>query len=246
MKNFKVFSDSTQLAQAAAQMVIESAACAVAEKGNFHLVLSGGSTPGEVYSLLSQEPYRSSIDWKHVHLWWGDERCVAPEHPESNYRKANELLIRYLDIQKDQIHRIPAELAPADAANLYQQEMQMCFSGSAFPKFDLILLGIGEDGHTASLFPGTKALLENKRWAVENYVEKMHIWRITLTYPAINAASKVVVLVSGTSKAKIIQRIFDHSARSKKYPIQSVNPSQGKMQWLCDESAASLLTSYSS
>lgn len=238
MSVFKIYPDSSVLAQTAVQAICDSAACAISERGVFHFVLSGGSTPKAVYSLLAQDLYRSNIDWSNVHLWWGDERSVPPNHPDSNYLMVRDSLIQYVNIPAEHIHRIQAELNPAQAAQLYESELEKVFQSETLPCFDLILLGLGEDGHTASLFPGTSALYEHQRWVIENYIEKLDVWRITLTLPLLNCAKQMMVLVNGKNKAQIVKHVLQGDPSLATYPIQLIQPVQGQLIWLLDSDAA--------
>jgi 6-phosphogluconolactonase len=239
MDNVTIFPDGQALAQAAAEQVVQRAAESIAQRGRFDLVLSGGSTPRAMHQILASEAYSHQVDWSHVHVFWGDERCVPPNHPDSNYRMADETLLSHVPLPAANIHRIRAEQEPHHAADDYDRELKTFFGNS--PRFDLLLLGMGDDGHTASLFPGTAALDEKDRWVVANYVEKLGVWRITLTAPAINAAVEIVFLVSGYNKAESLQHVLDGPHEPHKLPSQLINPEQGELRWFVDEAAASRL-----
>jgi len=232
----KVFSTKDELCKSAAQKLAEIGKAAIAKDGQFTLVLSGGKTPEALYALLAQEPYRDELDWKKVHLFWGDERCVVKTHPDSNYRMANESLISKVSIPAGNVHRIGAEEDAMLAAQQYEDELRDFFGvyEAGFPSFDLILLGLGDDGHTASLFPETEALGNNERWVVDNFVKKLHAHRITMTFPTINHAANVMFLVSGSSKASVCKQIF---AGSGQFPAQKVQPVQGTLAWYLDKDA---------
>lgn len=205
--------------------------------GFFTVALSGGSTPRGLFGQLAAEPYRSHISWGDIHFFWGDERCVPPDHPDSNFRMVYEALLSRVPVKDSHIHRPWAEDPdPARAAALYEAEIQQFFSlrNNEFPRFDLILLGMGEDGHTASLFPGSPALQEESRIFVSNYVEKLQAHRLTLTFPAINSASHVAVLLSGKSKAPVLKRVLEND---NSYPIQQVSPVHGKLLYIADHEA---------
>ncbi len=217
-------------------MFVEEAAKSIREKGSFAVALAGGSTPKALYELLATE-YRDPLDWKKVHAFFGDERTVPPDHEGSNYRMAYETLLSHVPVGS--VHRMRGELHPQEAAALYEEELKTFFGGT--PRFDLILLGIGEDGHTASLFPGTPALDVRGRWAVENPVEKLGTTRLTLTVPAINAAKRVVFLVAGEGKAEALKEILEGDAEPHNYPAKLIRPA-GKLIWMADAAAASSLS----
>jgi 6-phosphogluconolactonase len=233
-----------------AQAVIEAAAAriealsrdAIARRGRFSWALSGGNTPRRLYARLAREPLLSRIDWTRVHFFWGDERCVPPEHEDSNYRSAREALFEVIRPGADRVHRMRGEDDPAAAAAAYQALLQSFFGrGPADPppSFDLILLGMGEDGHTASLFPGTPALEETLRWVVPNRAPNGST-RLTLTLPILNAGAHVLFLVAGEKKAKRAKQVLeDPSAR---LPAQAIRPRSGRLEWLLDAPAAALLT----
>jgi len=195
-------------------------------------VLAGGSTPKGVYQKLAEKPMRERIAWKKVHFWWGDERNVPPTHADSNYRMAEECLIRHLSTASENNHRMMGELPAEQAAWGYENEMRDHF-GKELPSFDLMMLGMGEDGHTASLFPGTKALEEKERWVVENYVERLQTWRITMTLPVIWASRQVLVLVSGENKAPILRHIWTGEDESReRLPIERVEEGEARIVWM--------------
>jgi 6-phosphogluconolactonase len=235
----KIVPDAVTLAREAAQEFHRLAEAAVQERGRFAVALSGGNTPRSVYSLLASE--HKQLPWDRIHVFFGDERHVPPDHPDSNFRMANESFLSKVPIPEKNIHRIRAELDVETAVTEYDQQLRDFFRlvDHDWPRFDLIFLGIGEDGHTASLFPGSKALAEASRRVAANWVEKFKTFRITLTFPVLNDASEVVFLVSGGSKARILSEILNPGAQ--KYPAQSVQPENGKLLWLVDEDAGSLL-----
>jgi 6-phosphogluconolactonase len=237
----KIVSDDVTLARVAADEFHRSAEAAVQQQGRFAVALSGGNTPRAVYSLLSSE--HQQLPWDRIHIFFGDERHVPPDHPDSNFRMARESLISKVPIPQENVHPIHAELDAETAAAEYEQELANFFhlDNQDWPRFDLIFLGIGEDGHTASLFPGSKALSESFRRVAANWVEKFKAFRITLTFPVLNHAAEVVFLVSGASKAQILSEILRPGPRL--YPAQSVQPENGRLLWLVDEGAGSLLRS---
>lgn len=235
----KILPDSAALAQAAAQEFHKLADAAVQERGRFCVALSGGNTPRAIYSLLASE--HKELPWDRIHVFFGDERHVPPDHPDSNFRMATESLLSKVPIPEKNVHRIRAELEAEVAATEYEQELVNFFhlDNQEMPRFDLIFLGIGEDGHTASLFPGSNALTETSRRVVANWVEKFKTFRITFTFPVLNHAAEVAFLVSGADKAQILNEIISPGAR--KYPTQSVQPENGRLLWLVDQDAGSLL-----
>jgi 6-phosphogluconolactonase len=235
-----VVPDAETLAQEAAGRFSEEARAAVESRGRFSVALSGGSTPEGTYRLLGREPYRDRVPWDRVHLFWGDERCVPPDDPGSNYHMADQTLIAHVPIPAENVHRMPGELAPEAAARAYRRELEDFFCGP-LPRLDLVLLGLGSDGHTASLFPGAESLeaLSDTVLAVEADYEGRPARRVTLTLPAINAARQVLFLVSGESKAEIVARVL--GTRTGDLPAERVCPIAGELVWLLDEPAAGAL-----
>jgi 6-phosphogluconolactonase len=232
------------LFRAAADEVIRAATDAVAQRGRFAVALSGGSTPRSLYTLIAANA-SSILPWDQMFFFWGDERHVPPNHPESNYRMAKETLLSKVAIPPSNIFPIPAENPDASAAaEAYEQTLRKFFAltPDEFPRFDLILLGLGPDGHTASLFPETAALQEKSRLVVANWVEKLKASRITFTLPVLNAARSVAFLVSGTDKAAVLHEVLEGSLPGEKYPSKLVRPSAGKVTWFVDRAAGSELS----
>jgi len=214
---------------------------AVAQRGRFTIALSGGSTPKNLHTLLATNA-RNSLPWDRTFFFWGDERHVPPTDPDSNYRMAEETLLSKIPVAAANVFRIPAENPDAAAAaEAYEQTLRKFFAlqPGQFPRFDLILLGMGPDGHTASLFPGSAALQEKSRLVVANWVEKFKTNRITLTLPVLNAAYCVAFLVSGTEKAAALRAVLEGDAPGEQYPSKLVRPTDGKLIWLVDRAAAS-------
>ena len=236
MNEFRVYPDAASLARAAAEHCVTLAAEAIAARGRFAVALSGGSTPCATYALLATEEFDARVDWSRVHVFWGDERCVPPDHPDSNYRMARQALLDKTSIPTENVHRIRGELPPDQAATAYQAELEAVLGAGG--RFDLISLGMGEDGHTASLFPGTAALHEQTRWVVAHYVGKLSVWRVTLTPVAINAAAHVTFLVSGAGKAERLREVLDGPHQPDVLPAQIVRPTDGRLLWLADAAAA--------
>jgi 6-phosphogluconolactonase len=207
------------------------------------VALAGGSTPRGLYRLLTGEPYRSQLSWEHLRVFWGDERTVPPDHQESNFRMAEEALLSHVPVPSEHVFRIEGELPAGEAAARYEAVLRKQFrlSPGEIPKFDLILLGMGPDGHTASLFPGTSAVEESNKLVAAPWVEKLQTYRVTLTPPVLNAAKHVVFLVSGPDKATALQAVLEGSSEYARYPAQVINPTAGHMVWLVNQDAAGLL-----
>ena len=215
---------------------------ALAEKDICTFVLSGGSTPKALYSKLASAPYHQAVRWEKVHLFWGDERCVPPDHQQSNYRMVKEALLDHIDLPPENIHRIPGEKPPDIAAQEYEQEVRKFVpDAGGIPRFDITLSGIGDDGHTASLFPGTPVLEEQKKLVASVYVPDLKSWRITLTFPVINNSKAILFLVKGASKAWIIGQVLNRESSGNRYPVQKINPKDGKKIWFLDKEAAAML-----
>jgi 6-phosphogluconolactonase len=253
MEDIAILTDANALAHKAAECFCVIATQAIAKHGKFTVALSGGRTPKALYELLATEArYREGLKWNDMYFFFGDERHVPPNHQDSNFRMVDEALFKRIPVSQKNIFRVNAELADADeAARLYQQAMEEFFSssferGDGFPIFDLIFLGTGPDGHTASLFPDSSAMAEDEKWVVANWVKKFASRRISLTFPVLNHAREVVVLVSGRDKAPIIKKIFDKSNAVPRYPIQFVVPQNGRKLWLLDQDAYFLVKHSSS
>lgn len=241
----EVFPSAGALAQAAAEHTVRAAAAAMRQSGRFVVALSGGSTPRSLYALLASEPYARRVDWSRVHVCWSDERCVSPADPASNYRLAREALLEHVPLPEGNIHRILGEDEPDAAAAAYERELRSLLGtpgGKPEPtpgaRFDLVLLGMGADGHTASLFPGSTAARESERWVAAEQVAATPAWRVTLTPVVINAAAEVTFLVSGREKAAMLRRVLEDPCCPDELPAQAVAPSDGQLRWLVDAAAA--------
>jgi 6-phosphogluconolactonase len=234
----QVCPDSAALAQAAAAHWIARATEAIAARGRFAVALSGGATPRAAYALLATPAWADRVDWARVHVFWSDERCVPPNHPESNYRLAREALLDHVPLPGANVHRIHAEREPQEAAAEYERTLRVFFSAAPAPRFDLALLGLGVDGHTASLFPGTAAVYERERWVVAHYVPQLTAWRVTLTSVVLDAADQVTFLVSGAQKAARLQQVLTGPYQPDVLPAQVVRPAPGHLLWLVDATAA--------
>jgi 6-phosphogluconolactonase len=233
--------DVPTLARGAAERIVAAADDASAHTGRFTVALSGGSTPKALYQLLATEPWRSKIDGSKVHVFFGDERCVPPDHPESNYRMARETLLSKVPIPEANIHRMRGEIDPNEAATEYGRMLKEMFGDEG--GLDLALLGMGEDGHTLSLFPGTPAVNETRHRCVANYAEHSTTgksWRITLTAPFVNRSREVIVLVTGANKASTLRQVLEGPRDAQRFPIQLIAPTSGRMTWLIDAAASGM------
>jgi 6-phosphogluconolactonase len=237
--------DAAALAARAAQHFVELSEKAVAARGRARIAISGGSTPKATFALLADpaQPWRARMPWSKLDLWWVDERCVPPDDADSNYRMTREALLDHVPLKPEQIHRIEGELEPEAAAASYEAELRKRFGlGAAeLPLFDVIQLGMGPDGHTASLFPHTQALRELSRLAVANHVENKDAWRVTLTWPVINRGSQVFFLIGGADKAQILKEVVMGPRDPARLPSQLIRPSGDILTLLLDRAAASQL-----
>jgi 6-phosphogluconolactonase len=244
MPEILAFDDAAALFVKGAAMFAQAAADSLRERGAFSVALAGGSTPKGLYALMADDPQlRQMIPWPQIDFFWGDERHVPPDHPDSNYRMAQEAMLAKVPVTPERVHRVRAELpdAPAAAA-MYDAEVRASIgSGTTVPRLDLVLLGMGTDGHTASLFPGTLALSERSHLVVANWVERMHAYRITMTLPLLNAARRVLVLAAGADKASRVRDALQPPPDAPPLPIQLVRPDDGRTTWLLDRDAARLL-----
>ena len=258
--DIQIFRDPAEVARAAAEHFVSESRKAVAESDGFSVALSGGSTPKLLYELLAdpREGFREQIAWDTTHFFFSDERHVPPDHPDSNYRMVDEALFTRVPVPAQNIHRIPAENPNAeDAAKDYEAELRRFLGkgisnrfpaetpadqsfAEGIPAFDLLLLGLGEDGHTASLFPHSPALKETERLVVAPWVERLNTYRITMTLPVLNNGKSAVFLVTGASKAEILREIIQTRTNPDLYPAQAISPTSGAVTWLVDEAAARL------
>ncbi|MDQ3820554.1 MAG: 6-phosphogluconolactonase [Acidobacteriota bacterium] len=241
MAQVLTFDNPEEVARAAADRFVEIARAAVGARGRFSVALSGGSTPKRAYELLASTEYRDKIDWAKAHIFFGDERCVPPDDAESNYRMANEAMLSRVALPGRNVHRIQGVGDPVANARLYEDELRTFFNDAAWPRFDLVLLGMGDDGHTASLFPGSAAINEQRAWVAANWVEKFKAYRITLTLPAINHAAHIAFLVTGESKADRLSEVLGGTNSSAQLPSQLIKPADGSLEWLIDKAASARL-----
>lgn len=241
-----VSADPGELTRTAAEEFVRRAAKAIESNGRFTVALSGGSTPKGLYTLLASEadPFRGQVPWGNIHFFWGDERHVPPDHPESNYRMVHDALLSQVPVPTDHVHRIPAENPDAGKAAEEYEEALCEFFGldeGEWPRFDLVLLGMGPDGHTASLFPGTAVLNERKRLVAATWIEALNAYRITLTPPVLNNAACIILLISGQEKAETLRAVLTGDFQPVLLPVQLIRPGHGRLLWLVDRAAAGLL-----
>ena len=239
--NIFVFETPEQLALAAAERFVEYAGENRDMTERFSVALAGGNTPRRVYELLATEPFKNRVRWSQVHLFFGDERCVPRHHPDSNYAMAYKAMISKVAIPADNVHRIVGEGNATENALAYESELRKFFAGLRWPRFDLVFLGMGEDGHTASLFPDSVALKETSRSVVPTRNENSGQERITLTLPVFNHARRIMVLVTGEKKAQRLKEVLRPQPGSEQLPVQAITPIEGTLEWLVDAEAASLL-----
>lgn len=242
MTRIHISSSPAELYRHAAGEFLRLANKAVQARGVFHVALSGGSTPRELFTLLAtDETFKQAMPWSQIQFWWSDERHVPPDDPESNFKMANDAMLSRAPVPPENIHRIRSEEPDAEsAARAYEQELRTRFKIGAteIPTFDLVMLGMGPEGHTASLFPGTRALGETSRLVVANWVGKFYTWRITFTARLINRARTVLLLVAGTDKALPLKGALEGPVEPLQMPVQSIQPASGDLIWMLDAAAA--------
>jgi 6-phosphogluconolactonase len=236
----QVYPDLESLSRAAAALLVTQANLAVAARGRFSVALSGGATPVRTYELLAAPPLAAQVPWDRVHVFWGDERCVPLTDPRSNARLAKEAWLDRVPIPAEQIHPLNCALDPAAAARQYEAQLQEFFAGQP-PRLDLVLLGLGEDGHTASLFPGTPVLKEGERWTAAVCLAGQDLHRVTMTARLINQAAVVAFLVAGKSKAGVLREVLHGPYAPERLPAQLIQPPTGEIFWLIDQEAAALV-----
>ena len=241
-----ILKDNAAIARRAAQEFVKLAQSAVQQHGSFSVALSGGSTPKLLYSLLATDPdLRAKVPWDKMQLFFGDERHVAPDDPQSNFKMASESMITKAPLKPEQVHRMKGEYSDAErAAKEYEQDLRTHFhlKDAELPRLDLVLAGMGDEGHTLSLFPGTKALHAQGRAVVRNWVGKLYTERITLTAPAANNAEMILFMVAGKEKALALKGVLEGPYEPEQLPAQLLQPTNGKLLWLVDQAAGSMLT----
>ena len=245
-REIRILADGAAIAKRAAQEFVQAAITAVREKGSFSAALAGGSTPKALYGLLADDPVlRSQVPWDKIYLFFGDERHVGPGHPESNFRMATEAMLAKLPLRAEQVTRIKGEYPDTeDAAREYEQALREYFKlkDGEYPRFDLVLAGMGNEGHTLSLFPGTKALHADGRIAVRNWIGKLYTERITLTALAASNAAQIIFMVTGADKAPALKAVLEGPFEPEQLPAQLLQPQNGKLLWLVDAAAGSMLS----
>ncbi len=245
-REIRILADGAAIATRAAQEFVQAAAEAVRVKGSFNVALAGGSTPKALYSLLvNDSALRSQVPWDKIHLFFGDERHVAPDHPDSNFRMASEAMISKSPLKPEQVTRIKGEYPDTEQAALeYEKALREYFQlkDGEYPRFDLVLAGMGNEGHTLSLFPGTKALHADGRMVVRNWIGKLCTERITLTAPVASNAAQVIFMVTGADKAPALKAVLEGPFEPEQLPAQLLQPKDGKLLWLVDTAAGSMLT----
>jgi len=237
----QILPDLEAISHQAASLFVKAAKNAIDRRMRFVAAISGGSTPRRLYTLLGSAECSPQVDWQKVHLFWVDERCVPKDHEESNFKVSFDSVLSKVSMPVENIHRIMGEEDPEKAARDYENEIRESFGTGDWPVFDLIILGMGSDGHTASLFPGSKSLEERERLTVPVYLEKPKINRITLTLPVLNHASQILFLVSGRSKATVLSQVLGDGHERDRYPAGLINPIHGDIIWLIDQEAADRL-----
>ncbi len=238
MASVEVSADRATLMRVAAEHVVEVATRATERRGRCAVALSGGSTPAALYALLATEAFAPRIDWSRLEVFWGDERCVPPDHEQSNYRMARETLLAKVPVPEANVHRIRGEGDPKLAAVSYEELLRRTLGPTGF---DLVLLGMGDNGHTASIFPGLPAVTEPSRWVLAQYVEVVGMWRVTLTPAVINAADHATFLVAGAEKAERLREVLEGPEQIEVLPSQAIRPTRGALRWLVDAAAAERL-----
>jgi 6-phosphogluconolactonase len=245
-REIHILPDAAAIARRAAQEILRSATSAVAERGSFTLVLAGGSTPKTLYQLLVDDAaLRVQLPWDKMVLLFGDERHVPPDHPDSNFRMATDTMISKAPLKPEQVLRIKGEYPDADrAAHEYEQGLRTRFKlrEGQLPRFDVVLLGMGNEGHTLSLFPGTKALHPDHRLVVRNWVGKLYTERITMTAPVVNNAAQIIFMVTGADKAPALKAVLEGPCEPEQLPSQLIQPRNGKLQWFVDTAAGGMLS----
>jgi 6-phosphogluconolactonase len=235
-----VFADIEKMSRAAADLFTDAAREAIEARGRFLAVLSGGNTSLRTYELLASSPFHNMVAWDRTHIFWGDERCVPFDDPRNNANNAMDQLLSKVPISEAHIHRVESELPPRQAARLYEKQLHEFFDGHP-PCFDLTFLGLGENGHTASLFPGTPIIRETERWASEVYVEAQNMHRVSLTSGTINRSRRIVFLVAGKEKARVLHDVLEGSTDPERIPAQLITPIDGDLYWYVDSEAAIFL-----
>lgn len=235
-----IFNDSNELSHELAKWITQYITATLKKQDRFTLVLSGGSTPQQLHTLLAATPYKEQIEWSKLHIFWGDERYVPFEDTRNNAKMAYDTLLNFVSVPSDQIHVIRTDIPPQDSAREYEHRLHHYFHAGS-PAFDLVLLGMGDDGHTLSLFPGTAVVHESHKLTDAYFLDKQAMYRITLTAPIVNRASRIAFIVSGNDKARALKEVIEGAYQPETYPAQVIQPKDGELFWFVDESAAALL-----
>lgn len=239
--DIRIFKDLERLSRHAAEIFVEQAAGAISEHGRFLVALNGGNTPARLFQLLATD-YRDQVDWSNVHVFWGDERCVPPDDPGSSYRQAKDILLNHVDIPNNNVHRVKGELGPLSASTEYSQTLKLFAEDNLeFPRFDLVYLGMGEDGHTASLFPGSPVEVTETVIPVTANYQDRPANRVTMTQLIFNQARTVAFMVTGEKKATTLAEVLGDRYNPELLPAQRIDPKDGELIWLVDEDAAGKL-----
>jgi 6-phosphogluconolactonase len=237
----RMYPDYESLSRAAAELFIQEAQGAIAARGGFTVALSGGKTPRRTYEILADNEHRERVDWRHVHIFWGDERCLPPNAPGTNEQMARQSFIDHVPVPEKQVYPIRCAASPEDAARDYHALLRTYF-GSGPARFDLVFLGLGQNGHTASLFPGRAVLNERSRWVAEIYIPQQDFHRVSITAPIINAAKTIIFLVSGKKKSWVLKDVLEGPHDPDRLPAQLIKPVNGTLLWLVDNDAGRLVT----
>lgn len=241
MPEIHTFPEGTQLAQAAANAIIEFGLEKITAQGRFTLVLSGGGTPRATYRLLPELAAAKRLEWSKVFLLFGDERCVPPDHPDSNYGMVRQTLLDQIDLPRRNVLPMLCTVSPEEAALAYEDQLRQLLTNQRDGQLDLVLLGLGANAHTASLFPGSSALEESSRLVLSVYIDELDSWRLTLTPAALNSAERVYFLVQGDSKSEAVRQVFMSNFDPLRWPAQVVQPTNGQVEWFMDDAVASRL-----
>ncbi|HEY4150993.1 MAG TPA: 6-phosphogluconolactonase [Chitinophagaceae bacterium] len=235
-----IFKDADQLSREAAKWMADCISATLQKQDRFTLVLSGGSTPKKLHMLLAASPYKEQIDWSRLHIFWGDERAVPFEDERNNARMAYDTLLNHVPVAPAHIHVMRTDMDPENSATEYERLLRRYFDETG-PTFDLVLLGMGDDGHTLSLFPGTAVVHEETKWATAYFLKAQSMYRITLTAPVVNRSAKVAFLATGPGKAAALKEVIEGDYLPDTYPSQVIDPIEGELHWFVDEAAAARL-----
>lgn len=238
-----IFDNANDLSNAAAKWIADTISETLKSKDRFTIALSGGSTPQKLHTILAASPYKEQVDWSRVHFFWGDERAVPFEDNRNNAKMAFDTLLDHVPVQKENIHVMRTDISPEESADEYENKLKEYFSSTdnAKDSFDLVLLGMGDDGHTLSLFPGLPVVHESQRWATAFFLQQQDMFRITLTAPIVNRSAKIAFLVAGAGKAPALKEVLKGKYDPDKYPSQQIKPIHGELVWFVDKAAAAEL-----